>query len=290
MASVYDVKDITTDNTVRTTMDDEGFITSTATRKLSIVLDDGTSDDAVTVRNNAPLPRFRDPHPNVSALRVVDVSVTRISVIYYEADISYQSPPRPEGTDEETVPYELPAKIKFSSSVAAVEADTDADGDAIVNVGTDEPVEGITRNVRDLVVVIQKNFLTFDPASIEGYEDKVNSDTFLGYAPGRAKIKSIEATNEVKDDVPYWAVTVVIEFRTPYQTTAAKAWYHRRIHKGFYELKDSKVIRCVDEENNPVTEPVLLTATGARLAVGGTPHFIETKLYESTSFLSLGLL
>ena len=44
--------------------------------------------------------------------------------------------------------------------------------------------------------------------------------------------------------------------------------------QGYRQLVSGKLVKIMDESNTgPVTFPVLLSATGTKLAVGGTPHY-----------------
>jgi hypothetical protein len=290
MASVYEVHETTKGDLITSSMDDRGWITYTAQRTFDIVLDTGIDDNSVTVRINAALPRFRDPHPSSLALRVDDVKVNRETVILYKAIVSYKSSKAPEGTDPNESPLNLPVDIKWAPAKSEREITEDADGNAIVNDGTDERIYGVMRPFTDLQATLTKNFLLFNPVSIYLFNDRVNSDTFLGFPPGVAKIESITADSAVADDLSYFVTTMVVLFRAPYQTTAEFAWYHRELRRGFQELKAGKVIQAVDDEKKPVTVPILLKADGSRLPTGDPPEFKLIKKFSTLAFNSLGFL
>lgn len=272
--------------TLGQTIDEKGWVTTRLQRTLTVVSSEPST--VAEVRITAPIPRVNDPHPESFSSRCVAVDVNRETPIWFTAVCQYESPKRPADSDEETPPYELPVDIEWSGESSEEQIDEDANGNAIVIPGTRERIEGLTRPVDDLVGTFTKNYLLFDPVAILAYKNTVNSDTFLGFAPGLGRIKDIRAINQIKDDVPYWKVTVVIAFRVPYRTTDAKAWYKRVLCQGFYEVQDGEVVRATDDNQLPVTSPVLLTSTGERLT-GGTPTWLEFQIFKTSSFNSLGL-
>jgi len=270
------------------TVDDKGWISYRASRTLSVVSDSPST--TIAVRLSAAIPQINDPHPDSFIFRVVDVKVDRQSPIYFVVTVEYQTAPRPEGNEDQP-PYELPVDIEWSGESSEEQIDQDADGNPIMVPGTRELIQGLTRPVDDLVGTFRKNVLLFNPVSILYYKNTVNSDTFLGFDPGIARIKDIKATNAIKDDVPYWVLTVTIAFRVPYQTTSAKAWYKRVLCQGYYELLSSNVVRATDDQKMPVTSPILLNATtGARLPSGDPAQWLEFKVFESIAFNGLGLI
>ena len=270
------------------TVDDKGWISNRISRTLSVVSD--APSTPIAVRILAPIPRINDPHPEGFIFRVTDVNVVRESPIYFIVTVTYQSAPRPEGNENQP-PYELPVDIEWSGESSEEQIDQDADGNPIIVPGTRELIQGLTRPVDDLVGTFRKNVLLFNPVSILYYKNTVNSDTFLGFDPGIARIKDIKATNSIKDDVPFWILTVTIAFRVPYQTTSAKAWYKRVLCQGYYEIVDSKVVRATDDQKMPVTSPILLSSTtGERLPTGSSAEWLEFKVFESIAFNGLGLI
>ena len=291
MANTYEVIPMTTGDKSGKKIDNKGLVTLTAQLMFSVTLDEGTSDDSTTVEQNAvDLPQRNDSHPNRPNLRVVDVKVAKKAVIYYEATVLYESV-KFNGPDEEDLPpIELAAEIEYSAITTDEEIDEDADGEPIATKA-DEPIEGLTKSISDQAVTIKKNFLEYNPATFYLFMNKTNEDEFLGFPVGSARVTDIKATNAIKDDVPYWIVTVTVVFRTPYRTTADKAWYKRVLNRGFYEKKPGVDIpvRAQDGEGKDFTQQVLLDETGERLDPGADPVWLEFPIYESTTFASMGL-
>lgn len=280
----------TTQQDWRSQMDDEGFLTGTVVRTFDVSASSVAT--VMEVRAFSSLPRENDAHPESMVLRCNNVNIVRVSPIYFTATASYDSPKRRSG-EEDDPPYELAAEIRFSTTSSDEAIDEDVDGNPIAIPNTREAIEGLTRPISDLTVTITKNFAAFDPSTFYVFIDTVNQDTFLGFPPGSAKVNGIEATLQVKDNFPYWAVTVTIQFRKPYRTTADKAWWKRVKCQGYYyydAAKDPVYVRCTDGDKGYATTPQLLTATGTVLPEGDDAVWLEFQIFESSNFASMGLL
>lgn len=286
MAATYDVDEVF-DQNLSSSMDDEGIVTESINRNFSILLSDGALDNVYTVRGNAAIPRKNDPHPNNFNLRVTNVDVTRTSLLIYGAAVTYESPPRPESSEEDSLPFEWAAQVEWRAVSSDEAVDEDINGAAIVTAGTNEPIEGATMPIADLAVSITKNFSNFNPQLISSYTNTVNSDSFLGFAPGLARVMDITARTAVKDDIPYIEVSATIQFRKALRTTASKAWYLRTLNRGFYHVVGGRIVRARDDENEPVSAPILLDSAGVKTT---TAHFLEFEVMESKPFSALGLL
>jgi hypothetical protein len=303
MAGTYDVKETTKGNAISSTVDGEGYITRSLTREFSIVLDVGTSDSADTVQaatqSAGTLPKEYDYHPNNRTFTADSVSTKRESVIYYLSTVTYKTKPYKKG-DEEEEPLELPAEVEYFTAIEDRPIDDDYDGDPIQNTGTEETIE-LTIQQADLGVTITKNMWTFNPSSIYTYTNKVNSDLFLGFPPGTAKIQDIRARNATDGEVFYWVVTVQIMFREPRAgDPASEAWYQRILHQGYKALiggvvlrawrkKDGTIVAPGTKDATKVTQPIKLDANGEPLPIGGTTVYKKYKVYGSTAFSGLGL-
>lgn len=296
MATGYDVRKAPQTGSAND-LNDKGFIGGNDSQEWTIAVSnpDG-NDNATSVRiacqQQGKLPREGEPHPSDYSLKLTSISLTQETPSFYTAQGTYTATPRPndQSTDPDAAPWDIPASVEFFSVTSQVEIESDADGNDITNPGTKEPVKGVMRDVVDLGIRITKNFLLFNPSGIRTYSGKVNSDVFLGYEAGTVKAGEITANPSVHDGQTYYTCVVNAIVRQAYATTADKAWYHRRMCQGFYEVKDSKIARAVDGEGQYVTEPVRLNkTTGARLATGDSPQFIETKTAEEVAFSGMGI-
>lgn len=241
------------------------------------------------------LPLEGDTHPDNSILANIGQNVKRESPIYFTASADYQSAPiPPTGSNLDDDPWNQPGIVDIETVTTEREVDEDFDGNAIVNPGTEEPVGGVNRRFSDQLVILKRPFIVFSGASIQTYQDTTNSDGFLTYAAGTGLVQKITARQARHRDIVYYNVTAQILFRKPYRTTDDKAWYHRRVLKGYLELYvgnfSDEIRRALDSEGREMAEPVLLTSSGERLEAGLPAEFEERKLYGSSVYSTMGFL
>lgn len=234
------------------------------------------------------LPRPGDLYYGLAGTFAKAARATRIAPVLWKVAIEYGGYTGP-GLSES--PLLTPAILNYDDVETEEEIDEDFDGNPILTAAY-EPVRGIKAIFCDRVITIKRNWATFNDYVASAYRRSVNSDTFLGWPAGTAKMMKLSA-QQVKDG--YFEVNAVIQCRIPYRTTAAKAWYARWVHEGFYhkQLIDTgpafQIVRA-QNEGQPTEEKVLLDANGFRLADGGTTVWKETKLYNSLPFSALGLI
>jgi hypothetical protein len=198
-------------------------------------------------------------------------------------------------------PLFAPPRIDWDDVESEEEIDEDWNGQPIQTVNR-EPIEGIKTLIPDQTVTIKRNMLMFNPYVQSRYRRSVNSDLFLNWPPGTAKLMKLSASNVITKDLAYWEVTGQIRFRYPYRTTPEKAWYARARHEGYYERIElsgpgagTAVVRAVDGNKEPMTRKVLLDAQGFRLAEPEEgeeliAHWLEFQLYDSLPYNELGLI
>jgi hypothetical protein len=229
-------------------------------------------------------------------------SLERVSPVLWMMTIDYNGELAP-GTDPEEPnnPIMAPPRIDWDDVESEEEIDEDFDGKPIQTVNR-EPIEGVKALIPDQTVSIKRNMISFSPYVQARYRRAVNSDTFLGWPPGTAKLMKFSASNVFGETGGYWEITAQIRFRYPYRTTAEKAWYARVRHEGFYEKIDlsgpgagTRIVRAVDGNKEPMTRKVLLASDGYRLPVPAEgeeqiANWLEFKLYDSLPFNALGLL
>jgi hypothetical protein len=195
--------------------------------------------------------------------------------------------------------------IEWTDSTASEPVDRNYNGAAIQTLNY-EQVEGLTYELADPVVVIRRKFLLFNAYTIAQYRHATNSDTFLGWPPGTARLIGISAKNQFKWNMPLeqWDVTARVQFRIPYMgATAAQAWYKRWRHEGLYVREPDTadivnqtdpstwpIVRARDNMGQEVTKPVLLDGNGIQEFNPGNALFIYTQLYGSLPYSALGLI
>lgn len=230
-----------------------------------------------------------------------NISIERPSPILWIVTVDYTGELGPGDSNNENNPLFAPPRIDWDDVESEQEIDEDFDGNPIQTING-EPIEGVKALIADQTVSIKRNMLLFNPYVQARYRRAVNSDIFLGWPPGTAKLMKLSASNVPNDQGGYWEVSAQIQFRYPYRTTPEKAWYGRVRHEGYYERVEAvgpgagtRIVRAVDANKEPVTKPVLLDESGFRIpgvepGEVQTAHWLEFKLYDSLPYLALGLL
>lgn len=277
-------------------MEDRGIVSATVVRNFTIVLSDGTNQDALKVKIGAfsaspSLPREGDRHPSNVNFICKSTNVEQVSVNFYTATCTYESPNFEVG-DDTTNPLSIPADITFSTVVSEEETQNDIFGNALVN-SAGSPFTGVTMEITDMAISIAKNVGSFNPTAMQYYNGSVNSDAFLGYAAGQIKLQNYTA-KPVIGDVNYWKLTLQLLARTPTQNVPADKVWHKRIqNKGRYVLDNKgKPIAAMLGENFQVASNVAvnLDESGKQLADGAPPIFLFFQMNRTASFNKLGIL
>jgi hypothetical protein len=236
--------------------------------------------------------RFSDQFPYAFA---DNFSLSRQSLILWQLNVDYSGELGP--SDEEDNPLFTPPRIDWDDVETEEEIDEDWDGKPIQTVNG-EPIEGVKTLLPDQTVSIKRNMLLFNPFIQARYRRSVNSDSYLGWPPGTAKLMKLSASNVVTPELAYWEVTGQIRFRYPYRTTNERAWYRRVRHQGYYKRVDTsnnetQIIRAM-KGGEPTNRPVLLDAEGYEIPQGDgqqvEAHWLEFKIYDSLPYGALGLL
>lgn len=276
---------------LKTTVDDKGWTTASAQLRFNVFVELPT-DTELDVRLSPLLPVEKSRHPYFSGLYCMGIDCSRRGPLHFEVTADYASPPFKEGQNGATGPLAQPTQISFSTITSEEPIDEDINGNPITTA-CGEPIAGITRPISDLGIRLQKNFATFDPASFYTFIDCVNSDTFIGFPPGVLRIANISAdeqffTDDNGNSIPYWSVSVEIHARKPYRTTAQKSWWKRYRHEGYYIKSGTKIVRAVDDNKEPVSQPVQLATNGTKLSDQTQAVWIERQVFSTVNFASMG--
>lgn len=239
------------------------------------------------------IPAAGSAFPGFPFVVAESASIETVSPIFSIVSIKYAGEIGPGGPNNEPSPLFAPPKIDWDDVETEEEIDEDWLGKAI-ETKNGEPYKGLKRPVPDQTVTIRRNFATFNPYVQARYRQAVNSDTFLGWPAGTARMVKFAASNVIDRTLGYWEVTCTIQFRYPYKTTPAKAWYKRVIHEGLYERVGSgaseRIRLAQDGDGKDVNKPVLLDLNGRRLAAGANPVWLEFQIFDNLPFTALGLL
>lgn len=279
---------------VKSSVDSQAMVSATATRAFQVFVNN-VSDTELDVRADARVPRELDFHPLFTNMFCRGVDISRKGPLSFSVTATYSGPEYEEGQPGTQDPTEQPNQVSFFTISSEEPIDEDADGNAITTE-CGEPINGLTRPISDLGIRIQKNYKVFDPASFYLFIDCVNSDTFIGFPAGTLRIANISADRQFfvdsnRNTIEYWSVQLEIHARKPYRTTADKAWYKRFRHEGYYnkDLVTNEIVRAVDENKEPVSQPVQLDQNGYKFANQNDAFWLERRVFENVSFASLGL-
>lgn len=249
------------------------------TEGYQVLCEIGDEEDVVVAASG--IPRIGDRHGTGIDSYCERVDPQRVSPIFWVVTVSY----RGIGSDDGV-------KVRWTDTSTTEPVDRDINGRAIMTANM-EPVQGLSMDVADQVCTITRKFLSIDTAGIAMYRRATNSDTFLGWPPGTARLVGFDAENDFLygETNQKWAVTARIQFREPYaNTTPAQAWYKRWRHEGLY-IKDGSIVRrATDGTGNDVSRPVLLKVDGTQETNPDNAYFFHTQVYGSLPYSALGLI
>lgn len=250
------------------------------------------ASDPLEVVYTAPgLPLVGDIYPGSSLVFCDSLRPQRVSPIMAMVIANYKGEVGPG--DLSSSPVDLPYSIEWGCSITDELIDEDWDGNPIVTANS-EPIEGVTERIVDDVVTIERAYLGINRYALRAYRRATNSDTFLGWPPGTARIIDDSARAVfIGGVIRYWHVRASIQFREPYRTTPARAWWKRVRHEGFL-VRDDAVgpphIAWDEATKTPVTRPVLLKEDGTKETDPSSAHWLEFQTLGSLPFNALGLV
>jgi len=248
------------------------------------------SDPLEVVYTAAGLPLVGDLYPGAAFVFCDTLQPQRVSPVMAMVVVTYKGEVGPGGLGSS--PLDIPYSIVWRGATTDEAIDEDWNGKPIVTANN-EPIDGITERLTDDVVTIQKAYLSVNRYALSAYRRAVNSDTFLGWPPGTARIIDDQAEAQFTGGViTHWIVTVSIQFRVPYRTTAARAWWKRVRHEG-YLVRDAagdKPHIAWDGNKTPVTRKVLLKQNGTEETDPDNAYWIQFQTLGSLPFNALGLI
>lgn len=239
-------------------------------------------------------------HPTNFALRASRVKARQISPILWEVTVGYDSPTK-QGTEN---PLAQPAVFRFFEVTNNEKADEDINGKPIVTPNG-ERYEPFDIDWQDMGMEVTRNVAYWDPFDQLHYYNTTNSDQFGPFPPGVVKLAGFTALTKRDQDFDYWEVSATFHMRIPRgeHIDVDKSWWKRIRCEGLYVRKKDTVltgewfvVRAVDKEKQPVSQPVLLNKeTGVQLpnavppAIGPDAQWQEFQVYRSVPYGPLGI-
>jgi hypothetical protein len=185
------------------------------------------------------LPRVGDLYEGTFAICKKVGPVSKAGPFMSIVLVSYDGEAGPNGLNDN--PLNKAPEYTWSDVTTSEPIDQDWDGRPIVTANG-EPINGITMELADQTLTINKNFALFSPWITHKYRHSVNSDVFASYPAGTARMVGFSATNENANGFSYWKVNAKIQFRFPYNVLPEFAWYARARHEGFLERPASSSV------------------------------------------------
>jgi len=242
-------------------------------------------DDATVAVGAIGIPALGEQHPSGVPAYAKTFSAERLGPILWVVTVGYEGVPSEESETEVV-------EIEWTDVTSAEAIDRDFNGRAIVTANN-EKVEGLTMDLSDSVCVIRRRFRTINTKAIAAYRHSTNSDTFLGWPPGTARLIGYSAKSQFTYgySLEGWDVTARIQFREGLAgATDAQAWYKRWRHEGFYVKVGTIIKRAEDSTGQEAAKPVLLKADGTQETDPDNALFMYTQIYGSLPYTALGLI
>lgn len=249
------------------------------------VITDSPMVGALAVRTADGLPRrgsiyATDTEVDLSArVKSIDPSQDSDNAKIWLVRVEYDS--RVE--DEPENPLERPPEISWGFAQFQRIAWRDVDGKAIVNSAGeyfDPPIE--IDDSRPVLSIV-RNEASFNPSLAIEYQDAVNSDSFMGFSAGQAKVSNITARSVREGDYQYWQVAYEFHFRRD-------GWAVRPLDQGRYSTGRVRIPE-IDEDGNEipdshVIDPVPLDGNGQPIDNPGPDNcvFLEFHAYKRRAF------
>ncbi len=222
---------------------------------------DNTWERPILALSDSRVPQLGESLPGYPWIFVLNriADVDSDSDVLFHVTVQYQ---------EIMDPLQEPPIIEWLSAATNEPIDTDWGGNPLLNSSDEQFDPPITEDFDDLVLRANYNVSVFNPLRAMNYKGAINSDFFLGFAPGLAKVR-VYSGREIRAITSnyYVAVTLEIHFRST-------GWSRTIVDMGF-RTKGSVVDglqeydKILDKPGGTeITEPVKLDGFGQRLVEG----------------------
>lgn len=185
----------------------------------------------------APGIYLRSSHPLNRFVYCTDVGMpTRLGPLLSIVEIKWFGESIP-GVNED--PTNQEPVIRYYSTTSTEPVDTDGNGMPFTN-SVGDLVEGLQSRTNDMVLDVERNFLSVSAKQGLKYLNATNSDPMQVFSdvwePGTAALQAFNISPVMKDGQPeYFRVAATIIFRQAYNTVPARAWWHRYRNEGLNE-------------------------------------------------------
>lgn len=312
----YDVKESWSNSDLQTSQNQDYSFVKNANRTVTIVCDTvEEANDERAVRDS--LPELSETHPRLGdAFVLVNVSLSRLSPVMWEAQLAYETSTQSGGSsgevEEEPFPWQYPTNISYGSTKRTVNIDFEKyPYDDPITPGLQVPLLtptnresfNIPAQIADVVITLKKGFLDFDSSNFYEFMNKTNKDTFLQFPRGTLLVTDLSANYALFKKQSYFNVTVKITARYPFARRYSalgdedfrNAWAWQGYQKGY---KYHPVDGGVTDDSVVITSPspVILNEDGSKFVpddpdlrlASNVPDKRVVKWAEEVEFSRLG--
>jgi hypothetical protein len=204
--------------------------TARFTTAYQVIHSAGDSEDTILFASG--LPQVRDLYPGKSGVFCTSVRRDPVGPILSVVTAEWEGE---LGLSQDDSPINKAPKWSWTNSKTSEPVDTDAYGLPLCNSNGDL-LSGFTKDVSDFTLTVVRNFQAINTYTLSQYLDSVNSDYWGSpdsiWPPGSAKLDTFNAENMLEGANQYYQVTAKIDFRIPYNTVPARAWWYRYRNEG----------------------------------------------------------
>ena len=222
-----------------------------------------------------------EPHPDNPCIWHVRVTYT-VPTVNPNAPAS---PDPPSGGSGGTTSPIVSQKKTWRLWRKTVASTKDNAGNLIQNAAGDPFDPSFTKEIELPELVIERTQSSFSPQWMLDYKGKRNSaNVTIGgvvFAAKTLRVIDIQATYPAGQGGASWQVTITIRYDNEFHDLFV-------LNAGFRE-KVGGVLRPIWDGAQPIAQPALLAAGGAKLAVGAAPVFLQFEQYETVDFTNLRL-
>lgn len=257
------------------------------------VYSDTKDEDPATVRTAVGLPQVGDASPSDAGSIVQSVRLRRDEEHpkRWEVEVQYSSDLIRDITEETPETLAELERVSISTRQGQRLIERRLDGTAIVNSAGDL-IEGIQLPWNSLSIVIEQ-YVSGSPDYyvLSKWINAINSATWRGVPQYFAQIDSIsyDAAKSPIDGAACWKRVTQVKLAHPDQDTYG--FRYHALDAGIREKVAGPAWQHIRDDKTGlfVARPVPLNGSGGKLAIGGTPVYIEANPCPVLPFATLGI-
>lgn len=204
--------------------------TARFTTAYQILHDANDSSDTILFANSVP--QVRDVYPGKFGVFCTSTSLEPVGPIMSVVTAEWEGEVGTSGND---TPVNKPPEWSWANTKTTEPVDSDAYGFPLCN-SNGELVTGFTKDISDFTLTVTRNFQAINTFTISQYLDSTNSDPYGSpgsiWPAGTASLDTFNAQTVLDGAYQYYQVTAKIDFRIPFNTVAARAWWYRFRNEG----------------------------------------------------------